>query len=87
MSLLNLKGTLHARAPEICVGLARTVYIRCIHGIFRREIAKYTVIYGVCIRIWPSLDMCDGERDTSSTKHCIATARCNVKHTVMSSTL
>jgi len=29
------------------LGLARTIYIRCIYGIFRREITKYTVcIYG-----------------------------------------
>jgi tRNA splicing endonuclease len=26
------------------VGLARTIYIRCIYGIFGREITKYTVI-------------------------------------------
>ena len=30
-----------------CLGLARTIYIRCIHGVFGREIIKYTVyIYG-----------------------------------------
>ena len=27
------------------------------HGIFNREIAKYTVIYGAHIRIWPTLVM------------------------------
>jgi len=32
------------------VGLARTIYLRCIYGIFSREITKYTVIYGVYIR-------------------------------------
>jgi len=37
------------------VGLARTIYIRCICGIFGREITKYTVIYGVYIRLWPTL--------------------------------
>jgi len=31
------------------LGLARTIYIRCIHGVFGREATKYTVIYGVCI--------------------------------------
>ena len=31
-----------------------TVYI-CISGIFGREITKYTVIYGVHIRFWPTL--------------------------------
>jgi hypothetical protein len=39
----------------VCVGLARTTYIRCICGIFGREITKYTVIYGVYIRFWPTL--------------------------------
>ena len=31
------------------------IYIRCIYGIFGREITKYTVIYGVYIRFWPTL--------------------------------
>jgi hypothetical protein len=30
----------------LCLGLARTIYIRCIHGIFGREITRCTVIYG-----------------------------------------
>jgi len=29
--------------------LAITMYIRCVYGIFDREITKYTVIYGVYI--------------------------------------
>jgi len=37
------------------VGLARTIYIRCIYGIFGRKITKYTVIYGIYIRFWPTL--------------------------------
>jgi hypothetical protein len=37
--------------------LARTIYIRCIYSIFGREITKYTVIYGVNIRFWPTLHM------------------------------
>jgi hypothetical protein len=40
-----------------CLGLARTIYIRCIYGIFGREMTKYTVIYGVYIRFWPTLCM------------------------------
>jgi len=40
------------------VGLTRTMYIRCIYSIFGREITKYTVIYGVYIRFWPTLDIC-----------------------------
>jgi len=37
------------------VGLARTIYIRCVYGIFGREFTTYTVIYGVYIRLWPTL--------------------------------
>jgi len=40
------------------VGLARTIYIRCLYGIFGREITKYMVIYGVYIRFWPTLLIC-----------------------------
>ena len=40
-----------------CLGLARTIYIRCIYGIFGREFTKDTVIYGVYIRFWPTLHM------------------------------
>jgi hypothetical protein len=35
--------------------LARTIYIRCIHGIFGRDFTTYTVIYGEYIRFWPTL--------------------------------
>jgi len=40
------------------VGLARTIYIRFIYGIFGSEITKNTVIYGVYIRFWPTLLIC-----------------------------
>ena len=43
---------------EKCVGLARTIYIRCVNGILGKEITIYTVIYGVYIRFWPTLKMC-----------------------------
>ena len=36
-------------------GLSRTIYIRCIYGIFGREITKYTVIYSAYIQFWPTL--------------------------------
>jgi hypothetical protein len=42
----------------ICVGLAKTIYIRCVYVIFGREITIYTVIYSVYIRFWPTLHMC-----------------------------
>ena len=29
--------------------------MRCIYGVFGREITKYTVIYGAYIRFWPTL--------------------------------
>jgi hypothetical protein len=41
-----------------CVGLAKIIYTRCIYGDIGREITKYTVIYGVYIRFWPTLRMC-----------------------------
>jgi len=31
------------------VELARTLYIRCIYGVFGREITKFTVMYGAYI--------------------------------------
>ena len=31
------------------IGLARTMYVRCMYGNFGREITNYTVIYGACI--------------------------------------
>ena len=37
-----------------CIELTRTVNIWCIYGIFCREITKYTVIYGLYIRFWPT---------------------------------
>jgi hypothetical protein len=37
------------------IGLARTIYIRCIYGILCRDVIKYTVINGVYIRFWPTL--------------------------------
>jgi len=44
---------------DVFVGLARTINIRCIYGIFGREITKYTVIYGVYMRFWPTLCIYD----------------------------
>jgi len=34
------------------IGLARTIHIRCIYGIFGREITKYTVIYAYTVYMW-----------------------------------
>ena len=51
-------GATCERGKVSCVGLARTIYIQCIYGVFGREIIKYTVIYGVYIRFWPTLVMC-----------------------------
>jgi len=30
---------------SVCVGLARTIYRRCLYGTFGREITEYTLIY------------------------------------------
>jgi len=40
------------------------MYIRCIHGIFGREITKYTVLYGVYIRFWSTLSTAGTIRGT-----------------------
>jgi hypothetical protein len=40
---------------RILVGLTRTIYIRCIYGIFCREITKCTAVYGGYIRSWATL--------------------------------
>jgi hypothetical protein len=52
--------SVHARIPRLptrysFLGLSRTKYIRCLYGIFGREITKCTDIYGVYIRFWPTL--------------------------------
>ena len=63
---VNVAGTVQGNACYIpnsfkesqlhtYVGLERTTYIRCIYVIFGRQITKYTVIYGVFIRFWPTL--------------------------------
>jgi hypothetical protein len=39
----------------IGLGLARTIYIRCIYGNFGREITIYAVIYNVFVQSWPTL--------------------------------
>ena len=48
---------MHTYGEATYVGLAKTIYIRCIYGIFGREITKYTVIYGVYKRFWPTLQI------------------------------
>jgi len=46
----------HGPKCQTSLGLARTICIRCVYGIFGREITMYTVIYGVKMRFWPTLD-------------------------------
>jgi hypothetical protein len=48
--------------------------MRCIYGIFGREITKYTVIYGAYIRFWPTLQ----KRDHEAT---VIAASCTAKET------
>jgi len=38
------------------------IFIRCVYGIFSREITIHTVIYGAHIRFWPTLH----------TYHCVS---------------
>jgi len=47
----------HIAHSVLHVGLTRTINTR-MHGIFGREITKYTTIYGVYIRSWPTLVVC-----------------------------
>ena len=61
--------SVHVCCASICVGLTRTIYlyIRCMYGIFGREITKYTVIYVyiydsgqpcVYVCVWLSVHVC-----------------------------
>jgi len=43
------KCTVHAGGAALCLGLARTIYIRCTYGNFGLEITKYTVYIYVYI--------------------------------------
>jgi hypothetical protein len=58
--IMEMERTLHSCMRCGYVGLARIIYIyiRFIYGIFGREITKYTAIYGVHIRFWPTLCIC-----------------------------
>jgi hypothetical protein len=35
------------------LGLAKK-YLQCTYGLLGREVIKYTFIYGICIRLWPT---------------------------------
>jgi hypothetical protein len=48
-AIVVLQNTYRAVRVCICVGLARTIYIRCVYSILGREFTKYTVIHGVYI--------------------------------------
>jgi len=69
-----------AKSPfrTICVGLARIIYIRYIYGIFGKEIIKYTVIYGVYIQFWPTLNMRTSYISNIRTKHSCVVYTANI---------
>ena len=50
-----MRKGVYETVTRTCVGLASTLYIRCVYGVFGREMTKYTVIYGAYIRFWPTL--------------------------------
>jgi len=54
-SITTAQGWPGPHIYSVYTGLARTIYKRCIYGDLDREITKYTVIYGVYIRFWPTL--------------------------------
>ena len=62
-------------AYTLLVGSARTIYIRCIYGVFGREINKYTIVYGVYIRFWPTLITCKGKHMCATTLFGILRAK------------
>jgi hypothetical protein len=45
------------KCVRVCkrVGLAKTIYVRCIYGIFGRETTKDTVVYIAYTPFWPTL--------------------------------
>ena len=45
------------------------INIRCIYGIFGREITKYTVTYGVYIRFWPTLQVTVVDSQTGTCRY------------------
>ena len=78
VSTVKAGWLVHTQAVVLCtcVRLARTIFIRCMYGIFGREIIKYTVIYGVYLRFWPTAHLCvifRVESDVSITDHMLFT--------------
>ena len=59
------------------VGLASTIHIRCIYGIFGREITKNTVIYGVYIRFCPTLATSSHSPAKRSSDYAVAWFNCS----------
>jgi len=53
----HMNGRGSSTLGQLLMSRAGQNHMRCINGIFGREIIKYTVIYGVYIRFWPTLDM------------------------------
>jgi len=54
----NNNNRIYYYVHVLLIGLARTihtVYVRYFGGILGREITKYTGIFGVYIRFWPTL--------------------------------
>ena len=55
---------------HVCLGLAKTLYIRCLCGILSRELTKYTVICSVYIRFWPTLCVFDVSTKSKQILKC-----------------
>jgi hypothetical protein len=56
---LSARNLIRGSDMQSYTGLARIIYIRCVYGVFGREITKNTAIYGVYIRFWPTLVIYD----------------------------
>ena len=60
----------------LSLGLARTIHIQCIYGIFGRDITKITVIYGAYIRFWPTLTYIHTSATGGCTVACVRVHLC-----------
>jgi len=55
--ILSFNVILQVCFPQLQVSRVGQNHIRCVYGVFGREITRYTVIYVVCIQFWPTLQV------------------------------
>ena len=79
---LPVYGSMHTARHHAYVGLARTIYGGYV--IFGRDITKYTVIYSVHIRFWPTLGGClfmavCTQQGSMRMQHAYAACECSMR--------